>query len=52
MQIQQGVGTVASRRSETRRFLVDLVEALKASGFVADGLSRSGQPDVAVARPA
>ena len=52
MQIQQAVGTTVARRPETVQFLRDLVEELKASGFVADALSRSGQPDAAVAPPA
>jgi polar amino acid transport system substrate-binding protein len=52
MQIQQAVGTTVARRPETVQFLRDLVEELKASGFVADALSRSGRPDAAVAPPA
>jgi polar amino acid transport system substrate-binding protein len=35
MQIQQAVGTTTTRRPETVKFLRDLVEELKASGFVA-----------------
>jgi polar amino acid transport system substrate-binding protein len=37
------VGTAASKRGETVSFLRALVEELKASGFVADSLRRSGQ---------
>ena len=51
MQIQQAVGTTVSRRPETVRFLRDLVDELKASGFVADALARSGQSDATVAPP-
>jgi polar amino acid transport system substrate-binding protein len=51
MQIQQAVGTTRTRRPETVRFLRDLVEELKASGFVADALTRSDQPDATVAPP-
>ncbi len=52
MQIEQAVGTTVGRRPETVRFLHELVEELKACGFVADSLQRSGQPDAAVAPPA
>jgi polar amino acid transport system substrate-binding protein len=43
MQIRQAVGTAKSKHPRTSRFLHDLVEELKASGFVADALRRSGQ---------
>jgi polar amino acid transport system substrate-binding protein len=43
MQIRQAVGTSAAKRQETVSFLRALVEELKASGFVADSLRRSGQ---------
>ncbi len=43
MEIPQAVGVPKDRRPETRRFLHGLVEELKASGFVADALRRSGQ---------
>lgn len=43
MEIRQAVGTAKTKRPETRRFLRELVEELKASGFVADALRRSGQ---------
>jgi polar amino acid transport system substrate-binding protein len=52
MQIQQAVGTTKNRRPETVEFLRDLVEELKASGFVADSLRRADQLDAAVAPPA
>ena len=52
MQIQQAVGTTAGRRPGTVAFLRDLVEELKADGFVADALARSGQGDATVAPPA
>jgi polar amino acid transport system substrate-binding protein len=43
MEIQQAVGTAKTKRPETARFLHALVEDLKASGFVAEALRRSGQ---------
>jgi polar amino acid transport system substrate-binding protein len=43
MEIRQAVGTAKIRRPETGRFLHGLVEELKATGFVADSLRRSGQ---------
>jgi polar amino acid transport system substrate-binding protein len=49
MQIQQAVGTTKSRQPETVQFLRDVVEELKASGFVADSLQRAGQSDATVA---
>jgi polar amino acid transport system substrate-binding protein len=52
MQIEQAVGTSTDRAPATVAFLRDLVEELKASGFVADSLARSGQPDATVAPPA
>jgi polar amino acid transport system substrate-binding protein len=51
MQIQQAVGTTTTRRPETVQFLRDLVEELKASGFVADALRRANQSDTLVAPP-
>ena len=51
MEIRQAVGTVRTKRPETRQFLHGLVEELKAAGFVADALRRSGQT-AAVAPPA
>jgi polar amino acid transport system substrate-binding protein len=52
MQIRQAVGTTKSRRPETVEFLRNLVEELKANGFVAESLRRSNQPDATVAPPA
>ena len=43
MEIPQAVGTAASKSPETTSFLHGLVEELKAAGFVADALRRSGQ---------
>jgi polar amino acid transport system substrate-binding protein len=43
MEIRQAVGTATAKRPETVRFLTDVVEDLKRSGFVADSLRRSGQ---------
>lgn len=43
MVIPQAVGTAKTKRAETIGFLHDLVEELKASGFVAEALRRSGQ---------
>jgi polar amino acid transport system substrate-binding protein len=52
MQIQQAVGTTKTRQPETVQFLRDLVEELKANGFVTEALQRSNQPDATVAPPA
>lgn len=43
MEIPQAVGTAKTRREESVRFLRDLVEELKSTGFVGDALRRSGQ---------
>ena len=43
MEIAQAVGTVKAKRRATTQFLHEVVEELKASGFVADSLRRSGQ---------
>jgi polar amino acid transport system substrate-binding protein len=43
MEIPQAMGTTKTRRPETIRFLHAFIEDLKASGFVADALRRSGQ---------
>jgi polar amino acid transport system substrate-binding protein len=51
MQIRQALGTTLSRAPGTLRFLAAFVEDLKASGFIADALRRSGQ-DGALAAPA
>jgi polar amino acid transport system substrate-binding protein len=50
MEIRQAVGTAKTKRPETAQFLRELVEELKATGFVADSLRRSGQ-SAAVAPP-
>ena len=52
MQIRQAVGTTRTRSAESVAFLRDLVEELKASGFVADALERAGQRREAAAPPA
>ncbi len=52
MQIQQAVGTAKTKRPGTVQFLRELVEKLKASGFVADALRRASQSSAAVAPPA
>jgi polar amino acid transport system substrate-binding protein len=51
MQIQQAVATQKTRRPEAIQFLRDIVETLKASGFIADALRRSHQLDAVVAAP-
>jgi polar amino acid transport system substrate-binding protein len=43
MEIRQAVGAANTKRPETTRFLHSIVEELKATGFVADSLRRSGQ---------
>jgi polar amino acid transport system substrate-binding protein len=43
MEIRQAVGTQKTKRPETVRFLSDLIEELKESGFVAESLRHSGQ---------
>ncbi|MFD3438936.1 transporter substrate-binding domain-containing protein [Streptomyces sp. NPDC058685] len=52
MQIQQAVGTPATRRPETVAFLRELVEDLKADGFVAASLRRANQSVSLAASPA
>jgi polar amino acid transport system substrate-binding protein len=52
MQIRQAVGTTKTRSPETVDYLKNVVEELKASGFVADALRRANQPDSIVAPPA
>jgi polar amino acid transport system substrate-binding protein len=52
MEIRQALGTSIDRDPATIRFLRDLVEELKASGFIAEALRRAGQTDAAVAPPA
>lgn len=51
MLIEQAMGTPKGRPAAAR-YLRGLVEELKASGFVADALARSNQPDAVVAPPA
>ncbi|MGW3995237.1 transporter substrate-binding domain-containing protein [Amycolatopsis sp. NPDC004772] len=51
MEIRQAVCTTPDRRPETIAFLYELVEELKATGFVADALRRADQ-DATVAPPA
>ncbi|WP_410596938.1 transporter substrate-binding domain-containing protein [Amycolatopsis sp. lyj-23] len=51
MEIRQAVCTTPDRRPETVAFLHDLVEELKATGFVAEALRRANQ-DATVAPPA
>jgi polar amino acid transport system substrate-binding protein len=51
MEIQQAVGTTRTRRDETLGFLRRFVEELKADGFIAEALRRSGRPDATVAPP-
>lgn len=50
MEIRQAVGTAKTKCPPARRFLHDLVEELKATGFVAGALRRSGQA-AAIAPP-
>ncbi|WP_369145652.1 transporter substrate-binding domain-containing protein [Streptomyces sp. R44] len=52
MEIRQAVGTTVGRRPETVAFLRDTVEELKANGFVAESLRRSGQDTALLAPPA
>ncbi|RZU15439.1 polar amino acid transport system substrate-binding protein [Kribbella rubisoli] len=52
MQIQQAVGTARSKHPDTVAYLHDVVEDLKASGFIAASLAASGPADAAVAPPA
>jgi polar amino acid transport system substrate-binding protein len=51
MEIRQAVGVAKTKRPETVRFLTDVVEELKRSGFIAKSLRRSGQ-SAPVAPPA
>ena len=48
MAIQQAMGTPKGREAAAR-YLRQFVEEMKASGFVAKGLERSGQGDATVA---
>lgn len=51
MQIRQAVATRRNHDAATLEFLHDLVEELKASGFVAESLAAAGRADVTVAPP-
>ena len=51
MVIEQAVGTLRGRDASAR-YLSRMVEELKASGFVANSLKTSNQPDASVAPPA
>jgi len=50
MQIEQAMGTPKGRENGAR-YLGEFAEEMKASGFVARALERSGQPDATVAPP-
>ena len=50
MEIRQAMGT-AKGREVGARYLHGFIEEMKASGFVADALKRSNQPDASVAPP-
>jgi polar amino acid transport system substrate-binding protein len=52
MQIQQAVGTARSKHPDTVAYLHEVIEDLKASGFIAASLAASGQADATVAPPA
>jgi polar amino acid transport system substrate-binding protein len=52
MEIRQAMGTPRGRGEAGARYLGAFIEEMKASGFVADALKRSNQPDAAVAPPA
>ena len=52
MQIRQALGTTLTRTPDTTRFLAAFIEDLKASGFIAAALRRSGQDGALVAPPA
>ncbi|MFD8073724.1 transporter substrate-binding domain-containing protein [Streptomyces sp. NPDC059718] len=52
MQIRQAVGTTVDRLPESVAFLREVVEELKADGFVARALLRAGQSGTLVAPPA
>jgi polar amino acid transport system substrate-binding protein len=51
MEIRQAMGTPKGRGETGARYLSSFIEEMKASGFVADALKRSNQPDAAVAPP-
>jgi polar amino acid transport system substrate-binding protein len=43
MEIPQAMGTGTGKRAETAQYLRDLIEELKATGFIEASLRRSGQ---------
>jgi polar amino acid transport system substrate-binding protein len=49
MEIRQAMGTPQGRDPAGAAYLHGFVEEMKASGFVADALKRSNQPDATVA---
>jgi polar amino acid transport system substrate-binding protein len=49
MEIKQAMGAPKAREAAVARYLAPFVEEMKASGFVAEALKRSNQPDAAVA---
>ncbi|WP_427885202.1 transporter substrate-binding domain-containing protein [Kribbella sp. GL6] len=49
MQIQQAVGTTKDKQAETVAYLTDLIDELKADGFVAASLTAAGQSAALVA---
>ena len=51
MAIQQAMG-MPKGRSKAHAYLKTFIEEMKASGFCADALKRSNQPDAQVAPPA
>jgi polar amino acid transport system substrate-binding protein len=51
MEIRQAMGTPQGR-PDGAAYLREFIEEMKASGFVADALKRSNQPDATVAPPA
>ena len=51
MEIRQAMGTPKARGDAANSYLHSFIEEMKASGFVADALRRSGQAEVAVAPP-
>ncbi|MGB3440681.1 MAG: transporter substrate-binding domain-containing protein [Actinophytocola sp.] len=49
MEIRQALGTTRDRAPETVRYLSEVIEELKASGFIAGALRRAGQAEDLVA---
>lgn len=49
MEIKQAVGVLRSRHPDTVGFLRSFIEEVKADGFIAEALRRSGRDDVVVA---